>query len=62
MGNVQCVQDTSEKNGDVLGYGGKVALEYIWLGGGSGQYFSGFDIRSKTKTVSFVPEKDLTLS
>ena len=30
-------------------------MEYIWLGGGSEQYFSGFDIRSKTKTLSFVP-------
>ena len=55
MGNVQCIQDTSTKNGDILGYGGKVAVEYIWLGGGSGQYFSGFDLRSKTKTLDFVP-------
>ena len=53
MGNVQCVQDVSTKNDDILGYGNKCAVEYIWLGGGSNQYFSGFDLRSKTKTLSF---------
>ena len=36
-------------------FGGKICLEYCWLGGGEGQYFSGFDIRSKTKTVDKVP-------
>ena len=36
-------------------YGGKVCVEYIWLGGGNEQYFSGFDIRSKTKTLDKVP-------
>ena len=36
-------------------FGGKVCLEYCWLGGGQSQYFSGFDIRSKTKTVDKVP-------
>jgi glutamine synthetase len=36
-------------------FGGKVCLEYCWLGGGESQYFSGFDIRSKTKTVDKVP-------
>jgi len=33
-------------------YGGKVLVEYIWLGGAPEQYFSGFDIRSKTKTLN----------
>jgi glutamine synthetase len=56
MGNVQCVQDTSTKNDQVIGYGDKCAVEYIWLGGGSDQYFSGFDLRSKTMTLSFVPK------
>ena len=36
-------------------YGGKVCVEYCWLGGGESQFFSGFDIRSKTKTVDKVP-------
>ena len=37
-------------------YGGKVAIEYVWLGGGKSQYFSSFDIRSKTKTVDKAPK------
>ena len=31
-------------------------MEYVWLGGGAEQYFSGFDIRSKSKTVLFEPK------
>jgi len=55
MGNVQCVGDTTTKNEYLVDYGNKCAVEYVWLGGGTEQYFSGFDIRSKTKTLSFVP-------
>jgi hypothetical protein len=55
MGNTQCLQNTTTTNQELVGYGDKCAVEYIWLGGGSEQYFSGFDIRSKTKTMSFVP-------
>merc|ERR1719174_2712707 len=36
-------------------YGGKVCIEYVWLGGAPDQYFSGFDLRSKTKTMGHVP-------
>jgi glutamine synthetase len=56
MGNVQCVSDTTSKNEHLIEYGNKCAVEYIWLGGGTEQYFSGFDLRSKTKTVNFVPQ------
>jgi glutamine synthetase len=57
MGQALCKEDVSSKNEEVgfIGYGEKCAVEYIWLGGGSEQYFSNFDIRSKTKTCSFVP-------
>ena len=40
-------------------FGGKVCVEYVWLGGGESQYFSGFDMRSKTKTVDTVPHTSL---
>jgi len=33
------------------GYGDKVLAEYVWLGGAPGTYFSGFDMRCKTKTL-----------
>ena len=30
-----------------MAYGGKVAAEYVWLGGAKDSYFSAFDMRSK---------------
>ena len=38
-------------------YGGKVCVEYVWLGGAPDQYFSGIDMRSKTKTMNKVPKE-----
>jgi glutamine synthetase len=40
---------------DQVPYGGKCCVEYVWLGGAPEQYFSAFDLRSKTKTVDSPP-------
>jgi glutamine synthetase len=41
---------------DQVPYGGKCCVEYVWLGGAPEQYFSAFDMRSKTMTLEKVPE------
>jgi glutamine synthetase len=37
-------------------FGGKVAAEYVWLGGMPQNYFCGLDIRCKTKTLDAAPK------
>jgi len=45
-----------------LPWGGKCCVEYIWLGGAPDQYFSGMDMRSKTKTLDKPPTSVSELS
>jgi glutamine synthetase len=40
---------------DQVPWGGKCVCEYVWLGGAPEQYFSAFDIRSKTMTLDKEP-------
>jgi len=42
-------------------YGDKVLAEYVWIGGAPETYFSGFDLRCKTKTLDEAPKSTADL-
>ena len=50
------VKERADGIPQMVPFGGKVVVEYVWLGGGPEQYFSGIDLRSKTKTMGKVAE------